>query len=261
MAMQAYGSIAAMEFRRVPRINFADIVEEFDIAFQMVDSRSRALIWESDDIAIIDRDGLRVALGWLPATEPGRRSHLVLAVGLRPGMSGRVPELVALDFVVERIVERMHQFLPFTAVLRGQVGQPVSAELMTGLFTMLRAMPCEMPGDRHRPRQDADAWQRAEMEAYAEMVERMAPHWECRRDHGAQAAGPADTTAAAAPEAKAGAEPAPRFGPVLLAHAEPTEPLRLTIHTLALSLCLYAPPVGAAMFTYSLLRDMTSSAA
>ena len=51
------------------------------------------------------------------------------------------------------------------------------------------------------------------------------------------------------------------LGQMLLTRAEPTKPLRLTIHTLALSLCLYAPPLGAAMFAYTMLRDIFPMAA
>ncbi len=51
------------------------------------------------------------------------------------------------------------------------------------------------------------------------------------------------------------------LGHLRLERAEPTEPLRLTVHTLALSLCLYVPALGAAMFTYTMLRDIFPMAA
>ncbi|MCZ7675576.1 MAG: hypothetical protein M5U35_06520 [Roseovarius sp.] len=85
MEKQSYGSVVAMEFRRPPSIAFRDIVEEFDIAFQMADSHTRALTWDNDDIALIDRDCVRVGLGWLPAQRAGQPSHLVVAVGTPPG--------------------------------------------------------------------------------------------------------------------------------------------------------------------------------
>ena len=43
--------------------------------------------------------------------------------------------------------------------------------------------------------------------------------------------------------------------------SECSEPMRLTIHTLALSMCLYVPPLGAAMFAYTMMRDIFPVAA
>lgn len=259
MATQTFGSVAAMEFRRAPRINFADIVEEFDIAFQMVDAESRALIWESDTVALIDRDGLRVGLGWQPGKEKGQRSHLVVAVGTRPGAKPCRVAPGSYDYVIDRIVERMRHFLPFTAVLRGAAGQPIGADMMQTLFDLLRADTHQMPGDKPAARKGRNVWEDAEIDAYADMVDEMAPAWR----QGAKRAGHGGERPEAGPAPDAGdrLELSSPFGAILLERAKPTKPLRLTIHTLALSLCLYAPPVGAAMFAYTMLRDVASMAA
>ena len=42
MTPQSYGSVIAMEFKARPSIAFADIVDEFDEAFQMVDTRTKS---------------------------------------------------------------------------------------------------------------------------------------------------------------------------------------------------------------------------
>ncbi|MFN3211122.1 MAG: hypothetical protein ACE369_19410 [Roseovarius sp.] len=39
--------------------------------------------------------------------------------------------------------------------------------------------------------------------------------------------------------------------------AAPTKPLRLTVHAMALSIMFFAPPLGAFLFTYTMLRDIT----
>ncbi|MEL7014289.1 MAG: hypothetical protein AAFO72_13565, partial [Pseudomonadota bacterium] len=47
----------------------------------------------------------------------------------------------------------------------------------------------------------------------------------------------------------------------MASQAECSQPMRLTIHTLALSMFLYVPPLGAALFTYTMMRDMFPVAA
>ena len=256
MDTQAFGSVVAMEFRQRPGMAFADIVEEFDIAFQMVDSRTRALTWDCDDIALIDRDSVRVALGWLPAREKGQPWNLIVAVGAAPGSKDKI-DPASYQFITDRIVERTRNFMPVNAVLQGDAGQPVSAELVDGLFDLLRMSTNDMPGDRRAPR-PRSVWEEADHDAYADMVDSMSPPWMEEDD---------DTVTRRRSYFHSAAEGAfdpgltNHLGQVLLSRAEPTQPLRLTIHTLALSMCLYVPPVGAAMFAYSMLRDVFPIAA
>lgn len=247
MEVQTFGSIVAMEFRRKPSIGFADIVEEFDIAFQMVDSRSRALIWDCDDIAIIDRDSVRVALGWLPAKTEDEPWHLVIAVGTASTATDEVRvDPNSFRYLADRIVERTQDFLPSSAVLHGDARQPISADLVDRTFDLLRMDTQDMHGDTRSTRRDRFEGA-PDPDSYADMADTMPPPW---------------MRAPAGPEV----EDRPKtftndLGQMLLTRAEPTKPLRLTIHTLALSLCLYAPPLGAAMFAYTMLRDIFPMAA
>lgn len=270
MEKQAYGSVVAMEFRTRPSINFADIVEEFDIAFQMVDSRKRSLTWDCDDIAIIDRDSLRVALGWLPGKGPGAAWHLVVAVGMAPHARNEKMDLGSIRFLADRIVERTKDYLPFSAVMHGDAHQPISADLIDTVFDLLRMNTTEMAGDNRaasRPAPEAE-----EFEAfgdYADMVDSMSPPWmeaTQRTTPREELLGPREAIYPRAPEgfahgADAGREFTNHLGQLMLTRAEPTKPLRLTIHTLALSLCLYVPALGAAMFAYTMLRDVFPMAA
>ncbi|KZY35170.1 hypothetical protein A3731_17780 [Roseovarius sp. HI0049] len=247
MEVQTFGSIVAMEFGRRPSINFADIVEEFDIAFQMVDSRSRALTWDCDDIAIIDRDDVRVALGWLPAKHEDETWHLVIAVGTASAATDAVRiDPNSFRYLADRIVERTQEFLPSTAVLHGDARQPVNARLIDTTFDLLRMNTQEMHGDAGSPRRDR--FDRApDPDSYADMADTMTPPWmggAQAEDSGAKSSGFTND-----------------LGQMLLTRAAPTKPLRLTIHTLALSLCLYVPPLGAAMFAYTMLRDIFPVAA
>lgn len=234
MGKHSYGSVVAMEFRRPPSVDFSDIVEEFDIAFHMVDSQTRALTWHSDDIALIDRDNVRVGLGWLPSAEKGKASHLVVAVGTAPEDTGDARiDPRSYRFLANRIAERTREFLPWSAVLNGEAHQPVSAALIAKTFDLLRLDLGDMAGDAgfaNGARQRADA-------------------------------GPDDHLHTAGDWLWSRLNLGNPFGQLQLARSEPTEPLRLTIHTLALSLMLYVPPLGAAVFTYTMLRDIFPMAA
>lgn len=272
MEKQAFGSVVALEFRRRPSINFADIVEEFDIAFQLVDSRTRSLTWDCDDIALIDRDSLRVALGWLPAKEDDGSWHLVIAVGLPPQARDDEIDLGSIKFLADRIVERTREFLPFNAVMHGEATQPVSADLVDTVFDLLRTSTSEMASDtakRRKPaaRPEASATthpQESAADPYADMVHSMSPPW--MTDAEAESKGPRKALYPHEPEGfphRVGlsGEFTNQMGQLLLTRAEPTKPLRLTIHTLALSLCLYVPALGAALFAYTMLRDVFPMAA
>mgnify|MGYP001804813811 CR=1 FL=1 len=130
MTTQSYGSVVAMEFKARPSLAFLDLVEELDIAFQMVDSRTRSLTWDCEDVAIIDRDFVRVAMGWLPSHGKGQPWHLVVAVGAAPDEDLSKIEMSSYDFVADRILERTKEFLPSTAVLRGAASQPIGPALI-----------------------------------------------------------------------------------------------------------------------------------
>ncbi|MEQ9259072.1 MAG: hypothetical protein RIG84_08220 [Roseovarius sp.] len=282
MEKQAYGSVVALEFRRRPSINFADIVEEFDIAFQMVDSRTRSLTWDCDDIALIDRDSLRVALGWLPAKEDQGAWHLVIAVGLPPQARNDQIDLASINFLADRIVERTREFLPFNAVMHGEATQPVSADLIDTVFDLLRTSTSDMASDTATRRKPASKRPEAHVghganqfggyhaqsgggaDPYADMVHSMSPPW--MNDPETEAKAPREALYPQAPEGfphRTGiaSDFTNQMGQLLLTRAEPTKPLRLTIHTLALSLCLYVPALGAAMFAYTMLRDVFPMAA
>ena len=106
MNAQVYGSVVAMEFKGRPKVSFEDFVEDFDLAFQMVDSETRTLTWESADVAIIDRDYVRVAIGWLPSAGKRQPWHLVIVVGSSPDEDMAKIEPASYDFLADRVGKR-----------------------------------------------------------------------------------------------------------------------------------------------------------
>lgn len=261
METQSFGSVVAMEFSYKPSIDFADIVEEFDIAFQMVDSRKRSLTWDCDDIAIIDRDFVRVALGWLPAKQDGQSWHLVIAVGTSKSNEPTTIEPQSYRYIADRIVERTQEYLPSTSVLHGDAHQPIGATLVDTTFDLLRMNTQDMHGDTQSAQSDPSR-KAPEPDSYADMVDSMSPPW---MGETARSGADASRGETGEPAAESWQQSASGFtndlGQMLLTRAEPTQPMRLTIHTLALSLCLYVPALGAAMFAYTMLRDVFPMAA
>ncbi len=253
MTPQSYGSVVAMEFKARPEIDFAEIVEDFDMAFQMVDTRSRALTWENDETAIIDRDYVRVAMGWLPAKETGQPWHLIIAVGSSPDEDLSKIEMSSYEFLADRILDRTSEFLPSTAVLRGNASQPIGPDLMETLSSLLETDVTDMASDTGL--RDVDTRQPF-AEEYADMVDSMSPPW-AHTDYCGGLYSKAKFDAAEL-AAQAVDNDAMEFasGRFRLGGAGSSEPMRLTIHTLALSMCLYVPPLGAAMFAYTMMRDV-----
>ncbi len=249
MIPQSYGSVIAMEFKARPSVSFEDIVEEFDVAFQMVDSKSRSLSWERDDVALIDRDYVRVAMGWLPSKSKGQPWHLVIAVGSSPDEDLSKIEMSSYDFLADRILDRTNEFLPSTAVLRGEASQPIGGALVDTLFDLLSANTAELASDTEAP---SDVIRDDYESDYADIVDTMLPPWEREQPDPAY-------SKAAFDEAEAKMEENSRT--FQIGQAECSEPMRLTIHTLALSMCLYVPPLGAAMFAYTMMRDIFPVAA
>lgn len=236
MACQDIGTIAALRYSARPPLEFVDIVEEFDIAFQACAVNQRRLTWDCDDIAIFDQGGLRIALGWMHPEGQDGVWHLIVAVGKSPfGGADPVPREICEDLTC-RIIERTGQYLPHDTVYRGDADQPVDAALIDMVTDRLRACGS-------------------------------AAHW------GAQAR-PAETAGASArtdrPSADESGTRAAAFGlesenlrmrrlrEALCGTTRETEislPMHLSIYALGVTMLLQTPPLGAALLVYTLLRE------
>lgn len=225
MSRQNYGQIAALEFFEPPEMAFPDIVEEFDIASQRLAPQLRRLTWDGDDIALIDRDAVRIALGWLPTEAAGRPSYLVLAVGPRSTKQEMRLDPEAYEMLTRRLVERVRSYLPFDAVLHGAANRPVGSALIDMSFELLAGCA----GDAARTRRPA---QNPEQPTAKRRADRPDSEME---------AGSLRTP----PEAEEAQLVAPAT----------SVPMRLTIVTFGLTLFLHVPPLGAALLTYTTLRE------
>lgn len=213
MSRQTYGDIAALEYHGPPGMDFPDIVEEFDIASHGLATQVRRLTWDGDDIALIDRECVRIALGWLPPERADRPHYLVIAIGPPPRRKRRATfDQGAYGVLLERALDRVSGYLPFDAVLRGPSSQAVGAALLDRTFDLLTATAPRLS------KTDIETARRKRAEARHE----------------------------------AWSEDA--IEPTALP-AIPSQPLRLTVVTLGLTLFLHAPPIGMALLTYTALRE------
>ena len=224
MSRQNYGQIAALEFFDPPEMDFPDIVEEFDIASQRLAPQLRRLTWDGEDIALIDRDAVRIALGWLPAQGFDQPSYLVLAVGPRNAKRNITLDPEAYEMLTRRLVERVRGYLPFDAVLHGAANRPISSALLDMTFELLSG--CANEATQHRRPTQAPRQSKPR-----------------RQEHrGQSSARPKHPIPEDAVDAR-------------LAVPEASLPMRLTIVTFGLTLFLHVPPLGAALLAYTTLRE------
>ncbi|MEL7255205.1 MAG: hypothetical protein AAGL23_13590 [Pseudomonadota bacterium] len=261
MTAHVYGSVVAMEFKARPKTSFEDFVEDFDLAFQMVDSSTRSLTWERDDLAIVDRDYVRVALGWLPSAGKGQPWHLIMVIGSPPDEDMSKIEPSSYEFLADRVLDRTQEVMPATAVLRGQASQPITAQLIDTLFSLLSSGAPDDARDTPNTGSDVDVTRDEDEESYADMVETLVPPWSPAR-----ARGPGRVAQSSGIYSKQAFDTAEktlqdRHAACGIKAEQSSDPMRLTIHTLALSIALYVPPLGAALFAYTMLRDMFPMAA
>lgn len=134
-----FGTIAVLEYRKKPQLGFADIVEEFDISFQMADTGQRSLTWDCDDVAILDRESLRIALGWIEPFDPGASWHLVIAVGSSPAGDERPPVPGYFEAMSQHIVDHTDSYLPYDTVMQGEASCPIGSELIDRVADLLES--------------------------------------------------------------------------------------------------------------------------
>lgn len=240
MTHQSFGTIAALEFPALPPQGFPDIVEELDIAFQLPDTTRRSLIWDSDDIAIIERDNLRVLLGWLPPQRDEDPGFMMMAVG--PGREGGnlVISRETSEFIKVTLVEHMSEYLDFKTIFDVDATQQVGTELVDTVVEILQR-------DFGRPNTDLtrSAYTRGvkPSRAYTRDIASDASKLQ-QRYPAFEDLSPPDETDDEDERDQDQLDPPPSLAK------------RLTIYTLGATMLIYTPAVGAALLIYSTLRDL-----
>lgn len=229
-----HSSIAVFGYPCPPEAEHAEIVHAIDQILQNCDSEPRKIHWVNADLALIDRVGVRIAISLLHPTQDDHYTHLVLAVGRAPHSDAQDDILsVSHTHLADRLVHRVKNDMPYHTIMRGETPECVDESLIHSLYDLLRqasptktdVAPANLDSrpERKKRKPAIPAEERFDVILSDDVPDtpQTANNW-------------------------------------LEERAVPTKPLRLTVHTMALSIMLYTAPLGAFLFTYSMLRDIST---
>jgi len=245
MTKQSFGTIAALKFTAKPKQGFEDIVEELDITFRPFGLNRRSLTWDNDDIAIIERDSLRVLLGWLPSEKADGSSFMVFAVGHATNGGNLLVNRETCEFVKEVLLTHLDSYLDFEAVFHSDATQPVGIELVDTATEILHRDFAETVV-KSSPRVTTKGIPQVRVYTRDLNIDKPAPriHTPSMDDVDSQI------------EALSG-EVLPVSANVPAKPEPMSLPKHLTIYALGATMLIYTPPVGASLLAYSALRDLT----
>lgn len=254
-------TIALLVYPTEPDLNFARLVREIDRHIARHCPGGHRLSWDCNDVASFDVGSHRLLLGRSDTPPGGHASCIALAAGPHPeaealGLASTCEEPDSRR-ICARLVEGVLKLCPTQTVLWQQSDAPLDATLIDDL---IEALP-----DR-AVLEDATARVAAAAEAQAAAAEREA------RIRAAVAAKMAEAERQLAEQTAAEAEvaqndrpdlPAPDLVALRRVRAalyetpdtpRPSVQMRLTAHAFNCTLMAVSLPIGAALFTYSLLR-------
>jgi hypothetical protein len=243
------GTVTALQFNICPSWQFEDIVDELDCTFQSAAFNRRSLAWDCDDVALLDRGPMRIALGWVSPQNSNESWYLIVAVGPSPEAGGNAPDPEACAAVAQRITERAEKYLPLENIFRSDANMPVDAELIDTVVEHLLD------------------YKRTDVSPKADNIDEdlstLKPYW-ARMDWARLAFesrnGVKDSTAnATAPGTRDPDEAKIKQVREVLCeiYAEKaiSLPMHICLYTFSLSMALQVPSVGIAMFVYNILRE------
>lgn len=141
MTEQDFGTIAALDFCVPPRQGFDDIVEELDIMFRPDGLTRRSMIWDGPDMAVIERDAVRLLLAWVPTGRGDGSCYLVLGVGQSPQAGGVAISAESCRFVKTALLAHLESYLSFREVVHVDVACPLDAAVLDRFGDIL----CDLP--------------------------------------------------------------------------------------------------------------------
>lgn len=261
-------TIALLVYPTEPDLNFARLVREIDRHIARHCPGGHRLSWDCNDVASFDVGSHRLLLGRSDTPPGGHASCIALAAGPHPdslalGLAGTCDEPDSRR-ICARLVEGVLKLCPTQTVLWQQSNAPLDATLIDDL---IEALPSRSVLEDATAKVAAAAEEqaaRAEREARirAAVAAKMA-----EADSQRPAAQP-DPASGMAADATAAVNdrpdlPAPDLVALRRVRAalyetpdapRPTVHARLTAHAFNCTLMAVSLPIGAALFTYSLLR-------
>lgn len=266
MQLTSGTTIAQFLFDHDPALDLPRLVGELDTALQKSGAGQRRITWDCDDLAFIDVDDARFALGYADAASGMDRRSLMVSVGPPPGLDG--------DFdtgrhasLCQSIAARLRdRFEPEHTVWHSVKG-PVTTDLIDDLFDRLPEFDAtpKRPNDlRSAPARALRAFpeaDRSEPVSFAEKAQAVkAAKAERARAIEAQkhASGIPEAANTIPPILRPPRTELGRVRAALYPEAEAEKPqdlrMRIAAHTMDTTLMLVFLPAGAAMLTYSVLK-------
>lgn len=232
--------IAELVFIEEPPINFARLVSDLDSVLAKLHNKDRQLAWDCEDVAIFDMPGTRIALAYSDSPRTNIAATLTLSVGpshLPPPSSDDDAFSARHDALCSRLVERVQARLKPDAVFWHESEALVTVEVIDSLATPTpmakprrKAMhPIYTKPDVAAVYENCDGYQRSYVRPH-----RPAPRGRdrelCR------------IRTALYPESD---QP--------LVQTNSTQ-MRLAVHAMNATLIMVSLPVGAAFFSYGLIK-------
>lgn len=242
MSKQFYGTIAALEFNAPSPALFRTIVGDLDSSFQPYGMTKCCSTWLGDNVAVIERDSLRVLLGWLPARCDSEHCVLVFAVGHTTEGGNILVPRETCEFVRDVLISHLESYLQFDTVFQADATQPVDMDLVCTVAEIL-----EM-GDTATKFMEADNTDEQPQRRTRALT----------RDIVLDATLP---KTAIVPAAEKLPEIVESREEILMDGMEEDEislQKRLTIYALGATMLIYTPPVGATLLVYTTLRDFAA---
>lgn len=246
--------VACLAYGAKPELSFPEIVRTFGDVLESHRMPQRSISFDSDDIALIDLDMMRIALGWYRPETPDQSWYLAIAVGPSPHSQRQTMPRRFSERMAQSVIERIGLTLPFDAVLWSETPPPLDVDRMDQVLDALSGL-ASMPSDpRNSDAQDIEA-----VVAGAESTARA----EGGRPEDHLHVGEVEDTTPKGDNEDIGE---PQSARRLFAEVYVKEPegcslqMYLTVYTLGTTLLLMTPPVGAAMLAYTVLRDLQTEA-
>lgn len=143
MTEDEFGTITALDFSVAPLQGFEDIVEELDIMFRPEGLVRRSMIWDGPDLAMIERDTVRLLLSWLPTGRGDGSRYLVLGVGQSPSANGVAIGAESCRFVKTALLAHLESYLSFREVVHVDVACPLDSAVLDRFCDILSDLPVQ----------------------------------------------------------------------------------------------------------------------
>lgn len=234
--------VASMVLGCSPAPNLESLAQRLMQLFSKADFQRRGVIYDCDDVAFIDLDDIRVALSIGSHSEELPSNLITLGVGQRP--HGAAAKQKIYDKLAEQLVRTVSQLVEAHSVLWSHRDGPICTELLDDVLEetieMYRYIELKVIETTDDPQADLSP------------IDEIEPHRTLSKPLSRQPAPQKQLSPLEQEERMA------QFRQYLInekVEPEVTTPMQAAVFAMSSTLMFLAPPVGAALFTYCILRS------